>query len=518
MIFRNTIELQDYLKCGRYKIYRLLEQGVITRLDDGRVMIDDAAVIALKGGKLTREEILQATSGMRRRELELWLALYEQETNHRLHPATIYRWRKEKKSNRRLSQWQSEALRLYLSPNQPPVSAVARAVQERFTGVSYWKIYRFLRDYERRNYDVVTLARVGERALKAKVLKYIERTPELLRPNDLWSADGHTLNVFVSDGARKFRPVLLCFHDFATGRICGWEIWRSENSEAIAGALFWGIVETQTIPRVIYIDNGRAFQSRTIKNVCDQLGIEIITALPYNARSKKVERFFGTLDLQFSKSLEAYTGKNPIHKPADYHRSEKFLRALNGGDRRAIPIDSFYTLLKEYIEEYNSKVPTAATSARRLDNPYPILSLLPLRRARLYRNGFRFRNKFYWAEELYGLKTGEVYTIRWSLHFPDRIFVDLGDGEYITAYETQRHHPAAFVLGTEEDQKKLRQELALQRALQKRTQDKLRNILGEKTVKKAVKKLPETNKNPENEDGIILWASDLLNNQGAKND
>ncbi len=513
MIFANTVELQKYLQSGRSRVYRLLEQGIITRLEDGRVVIDDAAALALRG-RLSREEILRATAGMRRRELERWLALYEKATGHRVHLSTIYRWRKQG-VRRKMTEWQQEALRLYLSPNQPTISSVARALQRHFTGISYWRIYRFLRDYERRNYDVVVLAREGERALRQRVLKYVERNPELLQAFDLWSADGHVLNVFATDGRRRFRPVLICFHDFATGRICGWEVWHSEKAEAVAAALFWGIIESQAVPRVVYLDNGRGFQSRVVQSVCEQLGIDVITAMPYNARAKKVERFFGTLDVQFSRALEAYTGRSAEEKPADYHRSEQFLRQL-GGEREPIAIEALYDLLREYIDRYNEQIDQVLPpSARREIEINTILHLLPYRRARLYRNGFRWRGQFYWSEELYGLKTGEQYIIRWSLHFPDRVFVDLGDGEVIVAYRTEQHHPAAFILGDEKDQQRLQRELALQRALQKRTQQTLRRILGsDQKPKRRTEILPseDKQKSPEDE-GIILWVSDLFNKQ-----
>lgn len=450
---------------------------------------------------------------MSRKQLQQYLERLRINYGITVHISTVYRWRKLPPKGQ-FEHWQQEVLRLYMSPNKPSISAVAERVSKEY-GVGYYRVYRFIKRYTQEYYDVVVLAREGERQLKQKALFYIQRDHSKINPGEFWVADGHRFNLWVQSGRGVFRPLLVCFQDFATKRIVGWEVGFTERHDVIAAALFNAVVQTQ-LPVAVYFDNGKAFQSIVVDEVLGELEIKKITALPYNPQSKTVERFFRHLDDHFSRTWGAYTGTNALDKPADYHRSEIFLRKLDMS-RSAVPFSVFYEELRKWIEEYNSRCPGIPRS-QIVAEP---IKLLPSTYRTLQRNGFRFNGEYYFSEALYGLEIGKKYRIRYSYYFSDRIFVELRDKYYCTAYRVEKVHPAASVLGDREEQVRFQAAIKLKRQLQKQTQQKLLEIFGLDAAKlEATKRhVDEDEKKPRHSrrgNSIALWWSDKLNNNGEE--
>ena len=116
------------------------------------------------------------------------------------------------------------------------------------------------------------------------------------------------------------------------------------------------------IPKCVYFDNGREFLAfdvggkgnRTKKNtpvvnpltILQRLGIEMRNAIVRNAKAKPIERTFGTLKSQFSKTFSGYCGGTIFERP------ESLKRRIKNGD---LPMDfEIRTFIDAWIDgDYN---------------------------------------------------------------------------------------------------------------------------------------------------------------------
>ncbi|AGW14143.1 DDE-type integrase/transposase/recombinase [Megalodesulfovibrio gigas] len=204
--------------------------------------------------------------------------------------------------------------------------------------LSYDVCYRFIKRFEERNYDLVLLARFGEKALKDKALPYITRDDSVLRVGDVVVADGHVLNFTVRHPrtGKPARLMLVMMYDWASRYPVGWQIMPTESTIAVAGALRMACQTLGRPPLHLLLDNGKAFKAkvftRTSPDFQDfaglfgRLGILVHFAAPYNARAKVIERFFWTLQTQFEPLVPSYCGSSIEAKPAHLMRNEEFHR------------------------------------------------------------------------------------------------------------------------------------------------------------------------------------------------
>lgn len=180
--------------------------------------------------------------------------------------------------------------------------------------------------------------RHGREAALRRFRLPVKRDRDDLAPNDIWSLDGRTLDVWaVADGGPMFRPVELRLVDVASGFILAKRICRSENAVDTV-ALITEAVKLWGIPATIYTDNGRAFASHLVAGgatfkfrkrstaaghweppgICHHLGINIVFAKPANGQTKLVERSFAETSRRFDQSPElakAHAGSRIDRKP-----------------------------------------------------------------------------------------------------------------------------------------------------------------------------------------------------------
>jgi putative transposase len=232
----------------------------------------------------------------------------------------------------------------YLDPKKPSISLCIRATEgvliKRGLKVPSPKSFRrFIKRFTADHNDLVTLKREGEKALKDKVGPYIRRDADLLKVGDVIFSDGHVLNFQAINPAtnRPSRMTLICWFDWRSRMPVGWEIMPSENTVAISSALKMAITNLGQYPRVAYIDNGKAFRAKyfssensdieALDGLYARLGIAVQYSRPYEARTKIVERFFGTFNEQCARLLPSYTGRSIDDKPAHMMRNEKYHQA-----------------------------------------------------------------------------------------------------------------------------------------------------------------------------------------------
>lgn len=206
------------------------------------------------------------------------------------------------------------------------------------------------------------LARKGEEAIK-RSFPHQERDRSVFHALQALNADGHRFDVFVKwpDGEIA-RPVMVAWQDLYSGKLLGYRVDRTENSDAVRLS-FGDVVEAHGITDHIYLDNGRQFASKWMTGrsptryrfkikeddptgIFPTLGIEVHWTTPYHGQSKPIERTFRDLCEYVAKHpafAGAYTGNKPGAKPENYAS-------------RAIPLEKFLAVLEQEIVAHNARV------------------------------------------------------------------------------------------------------------------------------------------------------------------
>jgi putative transposase len=148
------------------------------------------------------------------------------------------------------------------------------------------------------------------RLLKREGLMQREPTPvdrrrfEAELPNDIWQSDVmHGPSVKVEGKNRK--AYLIAFIDDMSRLICHAQFYLSENLDSYLDCLRQALL-TRGLPRKLYVDNGPAFRSLHLKQICASLGIALIHSKPYQPQGRgKIERAFRTVRTDFLPGVRA---------------------------------------------------------------------------------------------------------------------------------------------------------------------------------------------------------------------
>ena len=288
------------------------------------------------------------------------------------------------------------------------------------------KLRRFVNDFRRNNYDLWVLEREGEKALNDKCVPYAEREWRDLAVGEAVVADGHKLNFQVINPftGKPTRAMMVLFWDWKSAYPLGWEIMLTESIQCVMAALRNAIITLGKFPKHALLDNGKAFranifrkefrfQETEIPGIFEKLNITPHFAMPYNAQSKPIERFFRIFNDWFERELPSYTGASIIDKPAHMSRNEK--RAKDLHDEWVPTIPETMELIFRWRDYYSDQTTKARDGQRPRDifeaekgpgvDPFALHFLMMTCKARMvHRNGITF-NGWHWNHEnLYGLK------------------------------------------------------------------------------------------------------------------
>lgn len=399
-----------------------------------------------------------------------------------------------------LAEEQSDVLlRCALRPNAPKISEAIRTakaiLQHKGLGIgpSDATYRRWLDKWRETNHAVWVWAREGAKAWNDKCAMYIERDYSMLSVGDVIVADGHSLNFEIINpwtGKPQNHMTLILFYDMKANMPLGWEIMPTENTAAISSALRRAVLRLGKYPRVVYLDNGRAFKARFFKGAKEfdeagfsglysRMGCEVIHAWPYHGQSKTVERFFGTF-AELERLVPGYTGTSIEAKPPRMMRGERRHRGLHeqqfGG--KCLTIEQAHILIAAWFDAYSQR-----PQRGHLDGACPAdvfnegqgsgvnkaelnWLMMSMEVKTIHRNGISFRGRNYYAPALYGRK--HKVLIRYDLQDDSSILVEDQDGQFICeAYPQMKVHPAASQLGNEADRQLLGQYIELKRQQEK---------------------------------------------------
>lgn len=400
-----------------------------------------------------------------------------------------------------------------LHTNAPQISQCARRIQQRckaegLCSPSEDTIRRWVYAYTRECFDEWTLFREGRKAWNDKCAISILRDWSLVDVGDVVIADGHTLNFETIDPdiGKPKRMTLLLFFDGASRYPLGWEVMPTENVACISSAFRRACLTLGKFPKVVYLDNGKAFRARFFEGCSDfeqagflglyrDLGCEIIHAWPYHGQSKPIERFFGTMhDMEVF--TPSYTGWDIAHKPARLHRNEKLHRKLHerlGG--RALTLEETHAALACWFNEYAAR-PQATTHLRGrtpaeafqagvgpgVDADRLTLMMLQREIKTISKDGIRLHNRLYWHKALSRRRHPVLVRWDWQLSPYTVLVYDL-DGTLICEARDRQHyqiaagmHPAVRALGTAEQQCDLSDALELKKTQERAAMGNLRRM------------------------------------------
>jgi Mu transposase, C-terminal len=128
-------------------------------------------------------------------------------------------------------------------------------------------------------------------------------------------------------------------------------------------------------PDSVKIDNGKDYDSQLFTGTTKQkrrilkagyldeqlvvglyamMDIGVSFSIPYHPQSKAIEPWFNTMDVQFIKTIETYTGKDTARKPEDLAAKLNDPKVI----ARAFTLDTFAEAVGDYINIYNNSAHT----------------------------------------------------------------------------------------------------------------------------------------------------------------
>ncbi|MBI1936683.1 MAG: Mu transposase C-terminal domain-containing protein [Ignavibacteriales bacterium] len=418
---------------------------------------------------------------------------------------------------------QSEILiKLALNPNQPLISELVRMAMDIFEMKRHPRILsdhtyrRFIENWKKEHYADWVFFREGEHALDNNILPSLERDYDKIEVGDILVMDGHvnnfeTINPFTGKPKRMMTVAAL---DMKSEYLCGYEISPTENTFAIAVAIYRAIRQLGKIPKIIYIDNGRAFGAKyfhgddlsNIEALFARLGIKVIFATAYHAQSKLIEPFWRWL-AELERLVPTYVGTSIAMQPPRLNRGEKLHVKLYEKMMHGTTVDIFTThkAMAWWLDKYHSRVKTSghlkglcpaevfnSGKGTGIDKRELTFLMMQHEIRTVYQNGIKMFNTSYWHENLFGKQWDEVL-VRYDLLDNDSIFVYDNNGEFICeARRIDKVHPAAGILGTEEDVKLLHAQLERKASLKKMIVGEAKQFL-QNEIYPAVKKQFEVN-------------------------
>jgi putative transposase len=143
--------------------------------------------------------------------------------------------------------------------------------------------------------------------------------------NDLWQSDCmHGPRVIHEKKLRK--SYLFAVIDDHSRLIPHAQFYLSENLDSFRDCLLQAL-EKRGLPRRLYVDNGSAFRSHTLKYGCARLGVALLHTAPYTPEGRgKIERFFRTVRMQLlpllpqELTLETLNQKLTTWIDGEYHQ------------------------------------------------------------------------------------------------------------------------------------------------------------------------------------------------------
>lgn len=358
------------------------------------------------------------------------------------------------------------------------------------SNISSLSAYRRVWQYVVTNYaEMVAFARGGMKSALDTQLPHITKDLTKLNVGDVIVGDGHTLDFMVLNPLtnKPCRATLVGFEDEASRDLLGYEIMITENTQSIASALRHAIINLGKMPKIVHLDNGRAFKGKTftgdidfasagIQGLYAKLGIKTTFSKPYNGRAKNIERFFNEFTGSFAKLMPSYIGNNIQNQPASTKRNEKFHKILQGDyvptiAETKVLIDEWLNKVYRQRRALNAPDKTIAQYVQEgkgqgvdidlLDD----LMLVSEERC-IHKGAIRLFKTWYYSPKMVGLNQKVV--AKYDMFDLSYLKIFSLKGEYLCKAErAESVHPYAELLGSPKDLAEFKQQVKANEMLKK---------------------------------------------------
>ena len=390
---------------------------------------------------------------------------------------------------------ESEVLvRLLLHPGKPLTSEVIRQSvgyfeAKRFMHIKSYNTYkRFIEDWIKDNFADYIFYREGEKGLDDKVLPYIERDWTMVEVGDIIIMDGHVNNYEIINPftGKPKRMVTMGAIDGRSQFLCGYEIAITENVLCIASALRRAILQLGKIPKVVYIDNGKAFAAKyfhgndlgNLEPLFSRLGIKTIFAKAYHAQSKPIEPFWDWM-AELERLIPTYVGTSIEMQPPRMNRGEFLHRRIYEKAMQNVTVDIFaaHKAMAWWLDtQYHNRpkqsghlkglTPAQVFEAGKgpgIDKANLNYLMMDTNITTLYRKGIKMFGTWYWNDSLFGkqIDAGDEVHVKYDLFDRDAVQVYDREGKFVCeASDVKKIHPAADLLGLPEHQEEFKKQIA----------------------------------------------------------
>jgi len=395
---------------------------------------------------------------------------------------------------------------IYLHPNKLQAAETVRLARKKMgeQGITPsccdGTYLNFLKTFRVNNYADFNFYRGGEKTLNEECAFHVARDYDRIEVGDVIFCDGHIWN---QEGinpytGKKCRLTLITWFDMKSSYPLGWEISPTENTEAITMALYRAILRLGKLPKLAYLDNGKAFRSAFFNKTKDfkqskiaglfqLLGMDKIFAWAYHGESKTVERWHKTLG-ECERRAPSYVGTSIQGKPPRLLRGEKIHRRLYAkvyGDNLPT-VEDMHRQLASWVDEY-----AARPQRGHLKGQSPIdvfesgigpgfsveeaarlrMLMMSIEVRKIHRDGIKLpgcESKFY-HPDLYG-RQQQSAIVRYDSQDRSVAYVYDMENRFICAAEAMNKvHPAAYHLGTDADREELKRQIEMKKSSEKET-------------------------------------------------
>lgn len=462
----------------------------------------DKEFLLLYSSGVINKKVLKTLGNISTGTLYRWAKVLSENNNDYFSLINNYNYKSESQLNSSLTNEEKQAfIKIYYNDAQFNLSTAYNILkynaEKRGLKLKSVATYRrFAKYIERNHYDFDVLSRKGEKALKDTVVPSIRRDVSRLQVGDILVADGNKLDFMVINPftGKPARATMVVFMDWASRDFLGYEIMFSENTQCISSALRNAIIRLGKLPKVVYMDNGRAFRGKyftatdsfdEFKGIYARLGIKTTFAKPYNGKAKIIERSFGDFVQSCPPAISSYIGSSISKQPAHTKRNENFHKSLHKNDK--IPtLEETKLIIDEWLKFYRSKILSNGKTINQvfeegkgtginIDMLDELMMKSEIRTVK--RNIVKFFGYEYTCSNLYGIK--DKICIKYSLFDISKIKIYSLKGEYIgEAHTVITYSPMAKYFGSATDIYSLKQAQKQQNAMIKDSIKKTKLLIG----------------------------------------
>jgi putative transposase len=294
--------------------------------------------------------------------------------------ATLYRWCKAfeerglvglapayRGRQRKAGGWEERAIALWNQGQQPAYATVAIWLEQEGFRVNPKALTRFLKALPDEVGGVNSPRRVGRHYYGLNFGKFTPRDAQAVPAGFVYEGDGHCCDVYVAhpNSGNAWRPELTVWLDIHSGACLGWWISESESFHTTLFSLANTLVAHDHVPASIHVDPGPGFENAgmlgELTGFLPRMGIEMITALPGNAKGKGyVEGWFRWFEEREGKKWPTFMQR----RTDDAH--ERLRYKVEKGLLRLPHLEEYKLGIATYVDWFNKKNPVKSFGSSRL--------------------------------------------------------------------------------------------------------------------------------------------------------